>query len=389
MTEMGSPNRAAVLVLCLVACSKANDEHAKQTTEAPKVALENTKAEVPPPRCAPGITPLPDRIRRGMCVAHNYQEGGRNGYGTRTSAATLKELKELGVQSVSLTPFGFMERLDESKVHPIGNYRAGETDERMRLQIRQAKEEELHVVLKPHLWIVDGQWRGKIDFDDDKAWSRWFDSYEKWMLRYADLARSERVDILVIGVELRSTEGKLERRWRRLIRKVRQRFEGKITYSANWDDAVTLPWWDAVDYIGIQFYPPLASRPRVDFPTILSEVTRQLDAIEALSDAHRMPVLITEVGYRASPDALIEPHAWPERAGKIRIDHQAQAKGYKAVIESIRDRPWIAGMYWWKWFTDPTTSEEGPAGFSPRGKPAEAILRAAYGGNCAPSNAAP
>ena len=46
-------------------------------------------------------------------------------------------------------------------------------------------------MLKPHLWIVDGKWRGEIGFDDAKTWNRWFDSYEKWMLHYADLAEAE------------------------------------------------------------------------------------------------------------------------------------------------------------------------------------------------------
>ena len=318
-----------------------------------------------------------------MSVAHNYQAGGRKGYGTKTSKATLRELKELGVGWVSLIPFGFMQRLDEPKVHPIGDYRAGETDERMRREIRQAKEIGLQVLLKPHLWIVDGKWRGEIGFDDASAWDQWFDSYEKWMLHYADLAEAEGVDLLVIGVEFRSMESKLEGRWRRLIRKVRRRFHGKITYSANWDDAESVPWWDAVDYIGIQFYPPLATDARTGASAIRSQVANRLDQIEALSVARGKPVLFTEVGYRASEDALVSPHAWPESQRGVRVDGRAQAVGYREFVEAIRSRPWVTGVYWWKWFTDPNTTEEGPAGFSPRGKPAEAILRASYGGNCA------
>ncbi len=370
------PKLAVVFALCLVACSKSPAERAEPKTEAQV-------------RCAPDVEPLPNRIQRGMCLAHNYQASGSKGYGSKTSAKTLNELKELGVQWVSLTPFGFMERLDEARVHPIGNYRAGETDDRMRREIRQAKKVGLHVVLKPHLWIVDGKWRGEIDFDEEKAWGQWFDSYEEWILRYADLAETEGVDILVVGVELRSMERKLERRWRRLVGKVRRRFEGKVTYSANWDDARSLPWWDAVDYIGIQFYPPLASNLRTDSSTIRSKVDQALATIEALSKARGKPVLFTEVGYRSSPDALIEPHAWPERVGNIRIDHQTQAEAYRALIEAVRDHSWIAGIYWWKWFTDPATTEEGPAGFSPRGKPAEAILRAAYAGNCSATSESP
>lgn len=360
-----------VLTLCLAACSKTSDERVERKTTAPIM------------RCSPDVEPLPDRIQRGISVAHNYQAGGSRGYGSRTSAATLEELKELGVGWVSLTPFGFMQRLDEPTVHPIGDYRAGETNERMRREIRQAKEIGLEVMLKPHLWIVDGTWRGQIAFDDAKAWNKWFDSYEKWMLSYADLAEAEGVDLLVIGVEFRSTESKLEERWRRLIRRVRRRFHGKITYSANWDDAESLPWWDAVDFIGVQFYPPLASDTNADASAIRSEMGKQVDRIEALSIARGKPVLFTEVGYRAAEDALVKPHAWPESQKGAPVDGSTQAIGYREFLEAIRDRSWVAGVYWWKWFTDPNTTEEGPAGFSPRGKPAEAIIRASYDGNCA------
>jgi hypothetical protein len=196
------------------------------------------------------------------------------------------------------------------------------------------------------------------------------------------MAEAQGADILVVGVELRSTEQRQESRWRALVAEVRKRFRGKLTYSANWDDVAAVPWWDAVDYIGIQFYPPLAEEKGAKQSSLRTRVTEQLDTIEAVSRRHQRPVLLTEVGYRAASDALIRPHAWPGRTGEVRFDPQVQALGYQVLLEAVRGRPWVRGLYWWKWFTDPDTREEGRAGFSPRGKPAESILRAAYGGRC-------
>jgi len=333
-------------------------------------------------RCASEVEPLPDHIQRGISVAHNYQHDGERGYGSKTSSATLRELAELGVEWVSLTPFGFMRSLGEAEVHAIGGYRAGETDDRMRREIAQAKALGLKVMLKPHIWIVGGQWRGEIELPDPQAWRQWFDSYQRWILAYADMAEAQGADILVIGVELRSTERRQESRWRALAAEVRKRFGGKLTYSANWDDIAAVPWWDAVDYIGIQFYPPLAEEKDAKPSSLRARVTEQLDAIEGVSRRHQRPVLLTEVGYRAASDALVRPHAWPERTTAVPFDPQVQALGYQVLLEAVRARPWVRGLYWWKWFTDPGTREEGRAGFSPRGKPAESILRAAYGGRC-------
>lgn len=179
-----------------------------------------------------------------------------------------------------------------------------------------------------------------------------------------------------------SSEPSQADRWRALIAKVREHFGGRITYSANWDDAIEVPWWDAVDYIGVQFYPPLSRSGQATLTSVRREVRARLDELGALSAKHRRPVLFTEVGYRAAADALQHPHEWPERVRAARVDPRPQAMGYRAFISAIRDRPWADGIYWWKWFTDPNTGEEGPAGFSPKGNSAEAVLRAAYDGRC-------
>ncbi|MEM8610065.1 MAG: hypothetical protein AAGF92_23435, partial [Myxococcota bacterium] len=162
-----------------------------------------------------------------------------------------------------------------------------------------------------------------------------------------------------------------------------------LTYSANWDDAVQVPWWDALDFVGVQFYPPLAKTNDATRASIDRVLALRLDELGSLSARVDRPVLFTEVGFRSADDALVQPHAWPERASRVTIDPKTQALGYACFIDSVRDRPWVAGIYWWKWFTDPSTTEEGPGGFSPRGKMAESYLRAAYGGECDVPRAVP
>jgi hypothetical protein len=45
------------------------------------------------------------------------------------------------------------------------------------------------------------------------------------------------------------------------------------------------------------------------------------------------------------------------------------------MVNTFGQSEHVEQIYWWKWFTNPATNEEGPVGFSPRGKPAEAVLR--------------
>lgn len=320
---------------------------------------------------------LPAAVSRGVCFAHSYQDGGARGYGSPTSARSLDELRGLGATWVSLTPFGFMESLHSDEVRPIFDHPAGETDARVRAEIRAAHARGLAVQLKPHLWIQGGEWRARIDPGDDAAWTRWFDSYRAWLMHYAHLAAIERVEALVVGVELGSSVAQTPDRWRALIADVRRVFHGELLYAANWDAVDDVPFWDALDAIGVSFYAPLADEPGASCESMRARAGRALDRYRALSERVGRPLVLTEVGYRAASDGAVRPHEWPERA-EVAVDERAQSQALAALLSAVASRSFVRGVFLWKWFTDPDTREEGPAGFSPRGKRAEGVLRAAY-----------
>ncbi len=335
-----------------------------------------------PSGCAKDMSLLRADIQRGVCVAHNYQNHGKSGYGTAASAHTLKELSALGVGWISLTPFGFTPNLTSTEVRHIGDYAEGETDERIVREVREARLHGLRVLLKPQLWVSGGQWRGELSPKDGMGWDAWFTSYSAWILRYADLAEKNNIEILAVGVELKSSALAHEARWRELITEVRAHYSGSIVYCANWDAVSRIAWWDAVDYIGVQFYGSLSDEPGPTEVEMQARLKEHLDQVERLATRVERPVLFTEVGYRSAKGATIRPHEWPERDKRSSVDLGEQARAYRVFMTAINQRPWVKGLYWWKWFTDPETDEEGPAGFSPRAKPAEAVLRAAYSARC-------
>ncbi len=325
-----------------------------------------------------GDAPMPPRVMRGVCLAHSYQARGAAGYGSEISAHTLDELRAVGVRWVSLTPFGFMSGLESDSVRPLFDRRGGETDARIRAEIRAAHARHLSVQLKPHIWVRGGAWRARIDPGDAAAWSRWFASYRAWLLHYAHLAAMERVEALVVGVELSSSVAQQPELWRALIADVRRVYPGRLLYAANWDTVSSVPFWDALDAIGVQFYPPLADRVGASLASLSERAGGALDAYAELSRSVDRPVVLTEVGYRSTSDAALRPHAWPERDRAPSVDEAAQAQAYRALFRAVSERPFVRGVFLWKWFTDPNTQEEGPTGFSLRGKSAEAVLRSVY-----------
>lgn len=55
-------------------------------------------------------------------------------------------------------------------------------------------------------------------------------------------------------------------------------------------------------------------------------------------------------------------------------DPEEQADCYQAAFEVwSRERAWMKGLFWWQW--DVTAPGPGDTGYSPWGKPAEAVLR--------------
>lgn len=351
---------------------------------APPTAGPGEEVLPDPSSCADGVAPLAEGVERGVCYAHNYQHGGMRGYGSETSRRSLEELRALGVEWVSLTPFGFMNALSATTVHHAGDHEAAETDARMQAEIAAAHAMGLRVQLKPHVWIRGGGWRGQIDPGSDDGWAAWFDSYAEWIVGYAAMAEALGVAALAVGVELGSSTRRFPERWRAVVARVRDVYRGRLVYCANWDEAPSVSFWDALDAIGVQFYPSIAARPGASEAELQARLATHLDALGELSERVGRPVVLTEIGYKSALGAAVRPHEWPEHVDRPRASPAEQARAYRAFFRAIEGRRYVRGVYWWKWFTDPDTDEEGPAGFSPRGKPAEAILRAAYGGRCPP-----
>lgn len=301
---------------------------------------------------------------------------GARGYGTPTSHASQQELRQLGVTALSITPFAYMATVDSNAIQLMTDRPGSETDEVVRQEVRWAKELGMQTMLKPHIWIRGGAYRGRIEHPTPEARVRWWQSYRRFVLHYALLAESMEVELFCIGVELDQTVVPFESEWRELIQDVRRVFPGRLVYAANWDKVDAPRFWSALDYIGVQFYPPLAGS-RHPSEQLLE---RQLQMLSELSGRVDRPVLLTEVGFRSTSDALSVPHRWPETE-KDQADEAAQANAYALLFGGLTRFPRVEGAFVWKWFTDPATREEGEVGFSPRAKQAQSVLRRAYRGD--------
>lgn len=291
------------------------------------------------------------------------------------------------VQWIIQTPFGWQSRYDSPDIALVTGGRVlwGETDEGLRLTTEYAKRFEIKTLLKPHIWLREkpgGKWRADIDFPDEEGWNAWFDSYRTFIMHYAKFAQTHGIEGLCIGTELRNPAVQREADWRALIKEIRGVYEGELTYAANWyREYEEIKFWDALDYIGIQGYFPLVQHETPTLAQLKEGWKSHVKKIERISKRFDKPVLFTEQGYKSTNDTAIEPWQWPRPEDKDKIDLQTQANCYEAFFQTFWDKPWCAGVYWWKWFPsdkDMTDRNALNHDFTPQGKPSQDVMKTWY-----------
>lgn len=258
-------------------------------------------------------------------------------------ARSLAEITSLGAGWVAIHPYARVEKNGAIRFRPAGE--AGYLGRAADL----AGQANVKLFWKPHLaYWGNFEWRGAIAFGDDTdAWRRFFDGYRAFIVDQARFAESVGVDLLAVGVEYELTTHH-ESEWRQIIAAVRSVFSGRLTYAANWDSLDQVPFWDALDLIGVHAYFPLTREGRPDRSTIWQGWDEPLARLAHLSQVlGEKPVLFAEIGYSRSPRAAIEP--WIPDNQDTPAVRSLRRMLIEVAVERIERVPFVAGMFWWKW----------------------------------------
>ncbi len=283
-------------------------------------------------------------------------------------AAQLADVRALGADHVLLVVHWRQHDVRSSAV--AADARVTIPDARLRAAIRAAHAAGLAVLLFP---IVDleviraGEWRGTLAPADVDAWWR---SYRDFVLHYAGIAADEHVAAFSLGSELGSTEAWRDR-WYALASQARARYAGKLVYSANWDHFEHVSFWERVDAIGVSAYPPLARAPGAPAAQLDAAWRDFRDRLAAFAQARGKPLVLTEIGYPSVAGASTAPWDYA-RAGEVDLEEQRRC--FAAFARVWADEPSLAGVFVWVW----GRGGAHDSGYSPRGKPAESVLRAFY-----------
>ena len=271
---------------------------------------------------------------------------------TPEMAATLDELKSMGVNSFAIHPYARI--TNDGHV----SYRVRDENRHITVPLDWAQERGMSAMLIPHLayWGSKFSWRGEIKFERAEEWERFFTDYEVWIVEMARLAEAHRAAVFCVGLEYTHAQ-KFEARWRQIIRSVRQVYHGKVTYGANWNEYPEVKFWDALDYISVLAYFPLSTARDPTAAEIAAGWNKRCAELARFSrEQGDKQFLFVEVGYNENARTAAEP--WSFQSGGENAA-EIQQRCIDAALSLTGKHPFLAGMFFWKWFPElPDDDEE-------------------------------
>ncbi|WP_152045244.1 glycoside hydrolase family 113 [Aureimonas psammosilenae] len=309
-------------------------------------------------------------------------------YGAVPWLKSLQAAKADGANTIAITSTSFLSNKYSSSIYST---QQTESLANVAKAVADAKANGLTAILKPHIDLIDGNWRGRLDPANE---ADFFKNYKAWILDYAKVAQAQGADMLVIGTELDQLAGsEYHAQWADIVSSIRSVYSGKLTYAANADANTGI--WDLVDYIGVNPYLPLSTdknATKADFVKAWNSVPSDpfyaklfnnmtpVEYYKKLSETYKKPMIMTELGYRSLDGTAGKPMDFSSGGT---VDQKEQAALFDALFEVFSAQSsWMKGTLIWGWSTDRAaleTKSNWASGYSIEGKLAEDIVKKWYG----------
>jgi hypothetical protein len=321
------------------------------------------------PIAAPPRRALPPGFLRGISYAMSNSVDGS--YASPRSRETLLRVAKMSVDSISIMPFAFMRDARAPAIGFIHRNPGGETDEGTVRAVSDARELGMSAMVKAQIWVGRGRFVGEIAMAGEEDWRRFFDGYRRFIVHHAVVAEAAGAGLFCVGTELVATEGR-SRQWRETIAAVRLATGAPLTYASNWAaGAPGVPFWDALDAIGVDFYDSLSGDPGASDAALEAGVRAAAAPLETLARATGRPVIFAEAGYPAVRGAWIAPH--DENSGRPSAPGDA-GRAVAAVFRALNGKTWWKGVYWWKAFSGGRAARPDDRGYNLLGTPSEKAI---------------
>lgn len=279
----------------------------------------------------------------GAVVSHENTTVGAPSFGfclpglgaeTLASAETDALLVKMASRGgwVSISPVLFQENAFASEV--VEDAAQSPSQASITHAIDQCRLRGLKVVMRPIVVAKDGTRRERFVPADPSAW---FLSYSRALSPYVDLAAKSQVEVFSLGANYAQLEA--TQPWPELIKQVRERYSGRLTYGAGTQSESgnggyqAVPFWGELDYVGVEAPAPSGAQSGAGEDaqgSAWQQFGEDLGAWMSERQSGRQ-VFFTSAGYM--------PNATPTDVGV----------GYRAFTRAMANRSWVAGANWYQW----------------------------------------
>lgn len=281
----------------------------------------------------------------------------------------IDSVKSIGSNWICWMPYSYMVKGGLTDTFP-GQW-WGESFSGIQSSINWSKSRGIKSFIKPHIWFTDGTFNGDFVCDSDEEWQRIELKYADYIIKFANLAEKENVELFCIGVELKNWIKERPDFWLNLIKEVKDIYHGQLTYAANWDNYKNIPFWNQLDYISIDAYFPYSNSQTPTVQELEDAMEKQAEKLASFSKKHNKQIIFSEFGFRSENNCCEKP--WEYKKGKP-VNYDCQANAFEAFFNTFHKKDWYAGGFIWKWFATGHLNEEGESGYRFKGKPAEMII---------------
>jgi hypothetical protein len=294
-------------------------------------------------------------------------------FGSSSFQQSLQNLKATGANYVALIVPYYQSNLNSTDIGAGWNT---PTDASLASAIDYAHSIGMGVVVKMHNESYSGDWRAYINPSDRNTW---YANFNNELVHTATLAQAHHAEMFVMGTEMVSTasnfvNGDNTERWVTLIGNVRKVYTGKLVYDANstsnnsnafQDEKESIGFWNLLDYAGLSVYYPLNSDNSVASLEGQWDFWNNND-LKGFQQRVGKQLLFSEVGYRSADNAHYTP--WVSSGGNYNATEQVN--DYDALLGYWNSFPYVAGILWWNWSSDPNAGGNGNTDYTVQGKPA-------------------
>lgn len=288
-------------------------------------------------------------------------------------------LQRINAKWIAFNPYAFSKKNEPNVKYDYQQSWWGEKLSGVEEMLIKAKQENLKVMLKPHVWVVGQGWCGEYDLNTEAEWEIWEKEYQAYIIAYSKMAERQEVEMICIGTEYKIAATKRVAFWKHLIKEVRKIYKGKLTYAANWDNFHNIKFWKELDYIGIDAYFPLSASKTANKKELDEKWMGVNKTLQQFSESFNKQIVFTEYGYKSVHYSAGKQWEIEGVKEDDQVNIAAQNNAYTSLYQNIWNEQWFAGGFIWKWY--PNDKESGGllnSDYTPQHKPVEQIIKQYY-----------